>query len=68
MHHFKCAPCRTRLASQSDSTEERCPECGAELVYVESPTEIVGYAAIAPRELTVLDQAVAAALPVPPQV
>jgi hypothetical protein len=73
MHHFKCAPCRTRLASEAVTTEELCPGCGATLAPVEDLGEIVGFAKIASSRMISeqvaiesIQAAVAASLPVPP--
>jgi hypothetical protein len=73
MHHFKCAPCRTRLAIEGEHTEELCPGCGAALEPAGSLAEIVGYAAITPSRMiseqeaiAAVQRAVAVALPIPP--
>ena len=48
MPHYKCVPCRTRLATGAvpDRAGRLCPGCGAMLEPVEHLTDIVGFAAI----------------------
>jgi hypothetical protein len=48
MPHYKCVPCRTRLATGAvpDRAGRLCPGCGAMLEPVEHLSDIVGFAAI----------------------
>jgi hypothetical protein len=48
MPHYKCVPCRTRLATGAapDQAGRLCPGCGAMLEPVEHLSDIVGFAAI----------------------
>jgi hypothetical protein len=53
MPHFKCVACRTRLHAVTSSTDPigvLCVGCGALLEPVRSLSEVVGFAAITPRE------------------
>jgi hypothetical protein len=54
MPHYKCVPCRTRLATGAvpDRAGRLCPGCGAMLEPVEHLSDIVGFAAIAPLTAT----------------
>jgi hypothetical protein len=48
MPHYKCVPCRTRLATGAapDQAGRLCPSCGAMLEPVGHLSDIVGFAAI----------------------
>jgi hypothetical protein len=48
MPHYKCVPCRTRLATGAapDQAGRLCPGCGAMLEPVEHLSDILGFAAI----------------------
>ena len=48
MPHYKCVPCKTRLATGAapDRAGRLCPGCGAMLEPVEHLSDIVGFAAI----------------------
>lgn len=54
MPHYKCVPCRTRLATGAapDQAGRLCPGCGAMLEPVEHLSDIVGFAAITPLTAT----------------